>query len=108
MSFAGNYDQASPGETDAYAINMAPRLATGDTIASVAASLSVVSGADPSAASWLLGPAVVAGNIVAQKIGGALPGGLQPGVTYMLVFTVTTASGRVLVNSGHISCVAPA
>lgn len=87
-------------------MDMTRQLANGDTIASVTAALTVLSGVDPSASSWLLGPSAITGNIVSQNVGGPLPGGLQPGVTYELIFTVTTVSGRVLVNSANISCVA--
>lgn len=82
------------------------QLAAGDTIASAATALAAISGTDPSAPSWLLGPPRVTGNIVSQNVGGALPNGLQAGVTYELIFTVITVSGRTLVNSGNISCVA--
>jgi hypothetical protein len=106
MPFAGNHPNTSPGEMLPYSLDMNNQLAGGDTIASVTVVLLVLSGIDPNASSCLNGPTVITGNIVSQNVGGLLPGGLQAGVTYILAFTVTTASGRVLVNSGNISCVA--
>lgn len=112
MAYAGDfYPWHTPGETKPYSIDLTAPLAGGDTIASASATLAVApaqpqgfNGTDPTPASWLVGSATFSGAIATQVVGGAMPGGLQPNVVYQLIFTVTTASGRVLVSYGHILC----
>lgn len=93
----------SPGEAEPFSIDFAARLATGDSIASVASSLSVHYGADPAASSRLTGSAYFVGTVASQALSLS---GLLPGVTYNLAFTVTTAKGSTLVDFGRIACAA--
>lgn len=107
MPFCGTYwPPASPGEIQPFSIDMTNQLETGDSIPAdgVTATLAVHQGTDASPSSSLQGAPFVTGNIVTQFVGGALPQGLQPGVSYVLTFNVVTAFGRDRVNFAYILC----
>jgi len=102
MPFAGYFSSCDPGETQPYSIDFANQL-SGDSIVSIAATLAADQGADARASSWLLASSF-SDTVCTAMIGGALPNGLQPGVTYRLMFTVTTADGRTLSDYAFIPC----
>ncbi len=110
MPFAGDFTPGpSPGETQPFSLDMTAQLVNGDTIPmvpTITATLVAYEGVDADASSWLIGSPYASGNILSQVIGGAMPNGLQPGVTYRLTFTVTTTQNKVLVNYAHIACAA--
>jgi hypothetical protein len=81
-------------------MDFAAQIPSGDSIASVVAALTVHSGADPSPSSRLSGAPAFSGTIVTQTLAG-----LQAGAVYNLLFTVTTAGGRILPNFARIGCI---
>lgn len=98
--FIGTYDPADPNETDAFSVDLTNRLGT-DTLLSNSATvtLSVITGTDAAPNTHLSGGPVIVGNIVTQLIGG-----LVAGVSYEIVFTASTSSGRILSSYGIIPC----
>ena len=109
MPFAGVFSPPSnPGEIEPFSIDFAAQLFDNDAILfdSITTELFVVTGTDPTPSLKLIGPPLLTGTVVSQNVGGLAPNALQPGTVYSLVFTVQTASGRVLINSAHIACVA--
>ena len=107
MPFCGTYwPPASPGEIQPFSIDMTSQLETGDSIPAdgVTATLAVHQGNDPQVQNWLQGSPFVTGAIVTQFVGAPYPQGLQPGVSYVLTFNVTTAFGRERVNFAYILC----
>jgi len=112
MAYVGDFAPWHvPGETKPYSIDFTAPLAPSDTIASVTADLAVApvqpqgfTGTDPSPDTRLVGSPTFSGAVCTQLVGGAMPGGLQPGVVYRLSFTVVTTGGRTLVSYAHILC----
>lgn len=107
MPFAGTFTPAaSPGETQLYSLDFAAQLEPGDSIQSATSTLTIHCGSDPNAAACLLSAPSVSGTVVSQLIGGALPGGLQPGVDYVWTVSVVTAFARIRVNYAYLPCAA--
>lgn len=93
MKLLGTYDPINPGESEVFGIDFAKAaLSPGDTITSVAWTLSVAPGAnmgaDPGAQAHIIGPPTQAGLISSQRIAGTLPY-----VVYIVVATALTAMG---------------
>ena len=102
MPFAGDFiPPVSPGESQIFAVDFATQIPPGDSIATVSVAISLHSGSDSSVASRLSGAAAKSGTLVTQTVVGLLPG-----VSYNLIFNVTTASGVVLSNFGRVACLA--
>lgn len=104
----GYFTAAKPGEEDIYSVDFTDRIngipGDGPQIGSQTVTISVVNGSDPNADNCLLGSPTISGNVVSQKAGGLLPGGFQPGVTYLLLFSVTTLAGDTYVYPGNVPC----
>lgn len=92
------FDPADPGESQFYGFDMTNAL-MGTTIASATVALTVEEGADPSPGSHLVGPVVISGSIVKNRIAN-----LVAGNTYSLEFVVVIGSGDILTVYAHIPC----
>ena len=104
MPFAGTaYPPTTPSELQPFSLDFTPQMEN-DSIASVSTALTVAVGSDPNASDWLVSTPAVVGNVVTQEIGGVMPGGLQPGVTYIWTVVVDTANGYQRINYIHIPC----
>jgi hypothetical protein len=102
MPYAGkDFSVADPGGLSAqtYSIDVGANIAPGDSIASLAATLT--SSSDPSASSRLILSPLITGTVVSQMLGNLLPG------TYLLTFIITTGSNQTFSAWNHISVVAP-
>ena len=104
MPFGGQYSARSPGEARVFSFDFFNDLAAGDSIASAATTLTVYQGADPNAATLLIGsPTILNGlgtnTVVAQKIGTNVNNatGFLPGVVYRWTITAQTALGETAV-----------
>ena len=87
-----NFSPIRPGEQDVFTVNYAPILSTGETILRAVWSCSVVRGTDPDPAAMVRGDATISGPKVSQMIAPRVPG-----MTYRIVCTAQTNTGRTLV-----------
>ena len=91
------YYSSFDGSTDVEPVSMdfANWIPVGDSIASVTTTIAADIGTDSNAANLLVGPPgfVVGGTVCVQQFGGMAPNGPKPGVTYRILFLVTTAGG---------------
>lgn len=101
MYFGQDFDVVTQGESGQYGLNFVNDLPTGDTISAVSFSMSVVAGTgtDPDPSSHLDGLPGISGTTVLQRVNGLLPG-----LTYILLATVTTGNGNTIIGYSHISC----
>lgn len=77
-------------------------LPTGDSVSTVAFTMTVASGTDASPSSRIDGLPGVSGTQVGTRVSGLLPN-----VTYILKATVTTTLGNTLILYSHIPCETP-
>jgi|SRR6185437_6520714 len=106
MPFGGQYSARSPGEARVFSFDFFNDLAPGDSIdpKNTTTTLTVYQGADPNAATLLIGsPTILSGlgtnTVVAQKIGTNVNNatGFLPGVVYRWTITAQTALGETAV-----------
>lgn len=100
MAYVGVFSPADSDENEPFALDFRRELLRGETIVSGLFSVSVIDGADDSPAAHFVGPAVIDGTRIAQRIAG-----LSPGVTYRLEARATTNKGNVKTLWGRVSCV---
>jgi hypothetical protein len=100
MAYVGtDFDVATKGERQPYALDFVRDIADGDTLVSAIWTCEVVEGIDPNASSCISGPASVSGTKTFQFV--IL---LVPGVRYRLTATVITAVGSTVVLYSHVTC----
>lgn len=88
-----NFDPKRAGEKEIFTVDFSSRLAPGVTISSPVWSIAPVDGADPAAASMIIGAASISGSTSSQIIGGGVPG-----MRYAPICTVQTSDGQTLVE----------
>lgn len=109
MAFCGYFTPRVPGEKPSLSLDFARRMLATDTISAAVVAVSVAPSSpvpDPAAASLLVGSPGISGTVVSQLVGGTSPS-MQPGVEYVVTFTVTLASGVIIIMDGHIKCITP-
>jgi hypothetical protein len=84
-----------PESTEFFPLDLVRHLSKGDRVEACTASIEAIKGADPDAASMLLGDVDINGATVTQKVGGGVGG-----CRYRLTFTATTFLGETLVQGG--------
>lgn len=89
------FDSKDPAGAQIASFVCADEMGGGETINSVAVTISVLSGVDSSPASMLYQAATISGSTVFQPFRGGIDG-----VTYLLRAEITLSSGRVLVGAG--------
>lgn len=87
-------------ERDYVPADFADQLEGGETLLIVTSTCEAIEGTDPSASSRKDGAVGISGTEVRQFLLGVLVG-----VVYLVRFTATTSSGRVLVIAGHLPVV---
>lgn len=96
-----SFDPKRAAESEIFTVDFGPRLALGVTIASPVWSITPVDGADPAAASMIIGSASLSGTTSSQIIGGGVPG-----IRYAPICTVHASDGQILVEpqygQGHL------
>jgi hypothetical protein len=85
-----NFDPKRAAEAELFTVDFGPRLAPGVTISSP---ITPVDGADPAAASMIIGSASLSGSTSSQIIGGGVPG-----IRYAPICTVQASDGQTLVE----------
>jgi hypothetical protein len=101
MSYVGSdFSPTDDVECEAYALNFAAILGTGETIVSVSSYLALMSGTDALASTRLVSTPAVNGTTVSQRAGPLLGG-----CSYRIGFTILTTLGQTLNLYSHIPCV---
>lgn len=86
-----------PAEARVASILCAEEMDDGETISSVAVTISVLSGVDAGAAAMLYQSATISGSTVYQPFRDGVAG-----VTYLLRAVITLSSGRILVGTATL------
>lgn len=92
-----NFSHKDPDEVEYLGFDLAARLAAGETLLSVVFHVEVIDGADPAAASMILGAASIVGAIVRQKMGAGVAG-----VRYRISAHAVTSTGQTLVEAATL------
>lgn len=100
-----DYSSADVGTLLTYAMDFAPLLASGETLASMTPSLGLVLGTDANPASHLSGSASVSGSVASQKI--QWTGSALNGNRYTIRFLAVTSAGQTLSAWSYCSIQAP-
>lgn len=100
MLITTQFEPIDPNERKAYGFDFSAYLDSGDTVSTVAWSVTVLVGTDASPSGILDGGATIVGAVASQFIADAIEG-----VTYILTARATTANGSLLELSGVLRCV---
>jgi hypothetical protein len=87
-----NFTPKRAREKDVFTVDFGPLLLPNETISQAPWSIAPVDGADPAAATMILGTETIDGALVSQLIGGGVPG-----LMYAPICTAMTSEGRELV-----------
>lgn len=109
MSYAGTFEPpVSPGAVGPQTLDFSDALKTFDAVNRIVSTQMIVSPkskvADPNVGGLINGAPSLIGNMVAQVCGQAAPSGYVAGALYILIATVVSNQGEVLVGWGHIQC----
>lgn len=95
-----SFPPADGVESKIYGFDFKRGLSDDEDITSADFEIFVIDGTDVSASGHLIGPAIVAGTQVRQRVAG-----LVPGVAYVLQATVSTNQGSTKSLWGRVECV---
>ena len=87
-----------PASTEYFPVDLVRQLAPGDTITSCSCSIALLAGTDPGLGAMLVGPVIINGTTVAQKVGGGVSG-----CRYQLSFAAVTLLGETLPLNGDFT-----
>ena len=101
--YAGrDWDIQDVGESELFGLDFVNDLPTGDSLSTVAWTLTVAEGTDPAPNTHLDGLPGTSGTIALQRLSGLLPN-----VRYILKATASTALGNTIILYSHVACENP-